>query len=69
VIPLSMSPDTKTMPVDHWLRQFVKANPSKSIYGFTLNRKRPGHFQLCFLANINAAIQTWVSIYCVMLRR
>jgi transcription elongation factor SPT6 len=48
---------------DHWLRQFVKANPSKSIYGFTLNRKRPGHFNLCFLANINAAIQTWVR-YC-----
>jgi transcription elongation factor SPT6 len=40
----------------------VKANPSKSIYGFTLNRKRPGHFNLCFLANSIAAIQTWVGV-------
>ena len=31
------------------------------MYGFTLNRKRPGHFNLCFLANKNSTVQTWVS--------
>jgi hypothetical protein len=30
------------------------------MYGFTLNRKRPGHFSLCFLANKNSTVQTWV---------
>jgi len=29
------------------------------MYGFTLNRKRPGHFSLCFLANKNSVVQTW----------
>jgi transcription elongation factor SPT6 len=47
---------------DHWLRQYVKAHPNKSIYGFMLNRKRPGHFSLCFLANVSSAIQTWVGL-------
>ncbi|KAF9013878.1 SH2 domain-containing protein [Cyathus striatus] len=42
-----------------FLKNFVAANPAKSMYGFTLNRKRPGHFNLCFLANKNAAVQTW----------
>ncbi|KAJ3557008.1 hypothetical protein NM688_g1705 [Phlebia brevispora] len=42
-----------------FLKNFVAANPSKSAYGFTLNRKRPGHFNLCFLANKNATVQTW----------
>ncbi|KAF8447735.1 SH2 domain-containing protein [Boletus edulis BED1] len=41
------------------LKNFVAANPAKSIYGFTLNRKKPGHFNLCFLANKNATVQTW----------
>ncbi|TFK42525.1 transcription elongation factor SPT6 [Crucibulum laeve] len=41
------------------LKNFVAANPAKSMYGFTLNRKRPGHFNLCFLANKNSAVQTW----------
>ncbi|KAI0035919.1 transcription elongation factor SPT6 [Vararia minispora EC-137] len=41
------------------LKNFVAANPSKSMYGFTLNRKRPGHFNLCFLANKNSTVQTW----------
>ena len=44
-----------------FLKNFVAANPSKSAYGFTLNRKRPGHFNLCFLANKNSTVQTWVS--------
>ena len=35
-------------------------NPAKSMYGFALNRKRPGHFNLCFLANKNSYVQTWV---------
>lgn len=48
------------------LRNYVKANPSKSTYGFTLNRKRPGHFHLCFLANASASIQTWVSCACFL---
>ncbi|KAI0256807.1 transcription elongation factor Spt6 [Lactifluus subvellereus] len=42
-----------------FLKNFVAANPSKSAYGFTLNRKRPGHFNLCFLANKSSAVQTW----------
>lgn len=46
--------------LDLLLKNFVAANPAKSIYGFTLNRKRAGHFSLCFLANKNATVQTWV---------
>ncbi|KAI9509640.1 transcription elongation factor Spt6 [Russula earlei] len=42
-----------------FLKNFVAANPSKSAYGFTLNRKRPGHFNLCFLANKSSTVQTW----------
>ncbi|KAG6851027.1 hypothetical protein H0H93_004514 [Arthromyces matolae] len=42
-----------------FLKNFLAANPAKSMYGFTLNRKRPGHFNLCFLANKNSAVQTW----------
>lgn len=42
-----------------FLKNFVAANPSKSAYGFTLNRRRPGHFNLCFLANKSSTIQTW----------
>ncbi|KDQ60952.1 hypothetical protein JAAARDRAFT_55682 [Jaapia argillacea MUCL 33604] len=42
-----------------FLKNFVAANPSKSAYGFTLNRKRPGHFSLCFLANKNSTVQSW----------
>ncbi|KAG6917973.1 hypothetical protein DXG01_017157 [Tephrocybe rancida] len=44
-----------------FLKNFLAANPAKSMYGFTLNRKRPGHFNLCFLANKNSAVQTWAS--------
>ncbi|KAK7019339.1 transcription elongation factor Spt6 [Favolaschia claudopus] len=42
-----------------FLRNSLAANPGKSMYGFTLNRKRPGHFSLCFLANKNSVVQTW----------
>ncbi|PSR77343.1 hypothetical protein PHLCEN_2v7944 [Hermanssonia centrifuga] len=42
-----------------FLKNFVAANPARSAYGFTLNRKRPGHFNLCFLANKNSTVQTW----------
>ncbi|KAF8921228.1 SH2 domain-containing protein [Mucidula mucida] len=42
-----------------FLKQQLAANPAKSMYGFTLNRKRPGHFTLCFLANKQAAVQSW----------
>ena len=45
---------------DLFLKNFVAANPAKSAYGFTLNRRRPGHFNLCFLANKNSTVQTWV---------
>jgi transcription elongation factor SPT6 len=49
---------------DYWtdlsLKNSLAANPAKSMYGFTLNRKRPGHFSLCFLANKNSVVQTWV---------
>jgi transcription elongation factor SPT6 len=37
-------------------------HPTKSIYAFGLNRSKPGYFNLSFLANKNAPIQTWVSI-------
>lgn len=42
-------------------------NPNKSVYAFGLNRKKPGHFNLAFLANRTSPIQTWVSdegVYC-----
>ncbi|TFK29990.1 transcription elongation factor SPT6 [Coprinopsis marcescibilis] len=42
-----------------FLKNFLAANPTKSMYGFALNRKRPGHFILCFLANKNSNVQTW----------
>ncbi|KAJ6596967.1 transcription elongation factor SPT6 [Mycena vulgaris] len=42
-----------------YLKNSLAANPGKSMYGFTLNRKRPGHFSLCFLANKNSVVQTW----------
>ncbi|KAI0093685.1 transcription elongation factor Spt6 [Irpex rosettiformis] len=42
-----------------FLKNFVAANPSKSAYGFSLNRKKPGHFNLCFLANKNSMVQVW----------
>ncbi|KAI0082636.1 transcription elongation factor SPT6 [Panus rudis PR-1116 ss-1] len=42
-----------------FLKNFVAANPAKSAYGFTLNRKRPGHFNLCFLASKNSTVQSW----------
>ncbi|KAJ7709827.1 transcription elongation factor SPT6 [Mycena rosella] len=42
-----------------FLKNSLAANPGKSMYGFTLNRRRPGHFSLCFLANKNSVVQTW----------
>ncbi|TFY57669.1 hypothetical protein EVJ58_g6888 [Rhodofomes roseus] len=42
-----------------FLKNYVAANPTRSAYGFTINRKRPGHFNLCFLANKNSTVQTW----------
>lgn len=45
---------------DKFLTNFVSANPTKSIYGFALNRKKPGHFNLSFLAKKGSSIQTWV---------
>ncbi|EJD02347.1 transcription elongation factor SPT6 [Fomitiporia mediterranea MF3/22] len=42
-----------------FLISFVAANPNKSIYGFTLNRKKPGHFNLSFLPKKGSSIQTW----------
>lgn len=53
-------PGTHLQFPDLFLKNFLAANPAKSMYGFTLNRKRPGHFSLCFLANKNSAVQTWV---------
>ena len=47
--------------VDAYLKSFVQMNPNKSAYAFGLNRKRAGHFNLCFLANKGSVIQTWVS--------
>ncbi|KAJ7581475.1 transcription elongation factor SPT6 [Mycena floridula] len=42
-----------------WLKQQLAANPGKSMYGFMLNRKKPGHFILGFLANKSSTVQTW----------
>ncbi|TRM62754.1 SH2 domain-containing protein [Schizophyllum amplum] len=42
-----------------YLKQQLAANPKRSMYGFTLNRKKPGHFNLCFLASKNSPVQTW----------
>ncbi|KAH8833649.1 transcription elongation factor Spt6 [Flagelloscypha sp. PMI_526] len=42
-----------------FLKNVLAANPNKSMYGFTLNRKKPGHFNLCFLANKQSSVQTW----------
>ncbi|CAE6414499.1 unnamed protein product [Rhizoctonia solani] len=41
------------------LKEFVIMHPTKSIYAFGLNRSKPGYFNLSFLANKNAPIQTW----------
>ncbi|KZT42027.1 transcription elongation factor Spt6 [Sistotremastrum suecicum HHB10207 ss-3] len=45
--------------IHDYLRNFILANPNKSIYCFSLNRKKPGHFNLVFLANKNSPVQTW----------
>lgn len=45
---------------EKFLIDYVKMHPAKSIYGFSLNRKRPGHFNLSFLAKKGSTIQTWV---------
>lgn len=42
------------------LDDYLTANPNKSIYCFSLNRKRPGHFNLVFKANRDSPTQTWV---------
>ena len=42
------------------LDDYLIANPNKSIYCFSLNRKRPGHFNLVFKANRDSPTQTWV---------
>ncbi|KAJ7063371.1 transcription elongation factor SPT6 [Mycena amicta] len=42
-----------------FLKNSLAANPGKSMYGFALNRKKPGHFSLCFLANKNSHVQNW----------
>lgn len=51
---------TESLYTDLFLKNQLLANPAKSMYGFTLNRKRPGHFNLCFLANKDSTVQTWV---------
>lgn len=53
-------PFQTNIPSDLFLKNYLAANPMKSMYGFTLNRKRPGNFSLCFLANKNSSVQTWV---------
>ena len=42
------------------LNDYISANPSKSIYCFTLNRKKPGHFNIVFKANPASPVQVWV---------
>ena len=57
---LSQRDQRPTICLDLFLKNYLAANPMKSMYGFTLNRKRPGNFNLCFLANKNSTVQTWV---------
>ena len=56
-----LQPILKYLP-DTYLQEFVRANPTKSIYAFGLNRRRPGYFNLSFMANRNSPIQTWVRL-------
>ncbi|CAE6509346.1 unnamed protein product [Rhizoctonia solani] len=42
-----------------YLKEYVIMHPTKSIYAFGINRTKPGYFNLSFLANKNAPIQTW----------
>jgi hypothetical protein len=42
------------------LKDYIDANPAKSIYCFTLNRKKPGHFNIVFKANPSSPVQVWV---------
>ena len=42
------------------LKDYIDANPAKSIYCFTLNRKKPGHFNIVFKANPASPVQVWV---------
>jgi transcription elongation factor SPT6 len=46
--------------IDLFLKNQLAANPGKSMYGFSLNRKKPGHFNLGFLASKTSTVQTWV---------
>jgi len=41
------------------LKDYIDANPSKSMYCFTLNRKKPGHFNIVFKANPTSPVQVW----------
>ncbi|KAH7107505.1 SH2 domain-containing protein [Auriculariales sp. MPI-PUGE-AT-0066] len=45
--------------IERQLRDYVNAYPTRSIYAFTLNRQRPGHFNIVFLANKNSNIVSW----------
>jgi len=42
-----------------YLKQQIRAYDQRSIYAFGLNRKRPGYFNLSFVANKDSPIQTW----------
>ncbi len=44
---------------EKYLIDYVKMHPAKSVYGFSSNRKKPGHFNLSFLANKGIEYSNW----------
>ena len=48
-----------TEDIERHLRDYVNAYPTRSIYAFALNRQKPGHFNIVFLANKNSNTVSW----------
>ncbi|CAD6888586.1 unnamed protein product [Tilletia controversa] len=45
--------------LQRFLNNQTLANPTRSIYAFGIDAKRPGYFKLCYKMGRDAAIQTW----------
>lgn len=45
--------------LDRWLSSYIQANPSRSNYGFCIDTKHPGYFQLCFKSGRNSPVNSW----------
>ena len=44
---------------DRWLTTYTEANPKRSVYGFCINTKYPGYFNLCFKAGQHGKLLDW----------